>query len=252
MKATRSGEYRLPGPFYCAAGNVVLRLSPWIPSWARSRFAHRRTSYQTIKDIEMTDDQQGLSIRKWEAIRMPSHLHGKSVIDIGCSEGFFSQQCARRGAVPVFGIDSSFGRLLYATFMAIEKGLDIRYRLGVFPSRLVTGKFDYVLCLSVLHHFLTTKDLWKVLSLPECVKDLSILRKQLQVLRSLTADNGKCVLEIPYEYDDPDSERQVVDFQLFLSELKAAGFATARCLGTWDYNPRHRAFKDRIIYVAEA
>ena len=183
---------------------------------------------------------------------MPSDLKGKSVVDIGCSEGFFSQECAKRGAAPVLGVDSSLGRLLYASFTALNGGLNIRYRMGVFPDLGIRGTFDYVLCLSVLHHSLSKKDVWKVLLMQEFADELAILRKQLRRLRSLTADKGTCILEIPYEYDDPAAERKTVDFQLLNAELNTAGFARARCLGAWDYNPDHRVFKDRIIYVAEA
>jgi len=197
-------------------------------------------------------NHQGLSIRKWEAMQMPSDLKGKSVVDIGCSEGFFSQECAKRGAAPVLGVDSSLGRLLYASFTALNGGLNIRYRMGVFPDLGIRGTFDYVLCLSVLHHSLSKKDVWKVLLMQEFADELAILREQLRRLRSLTADTGRCILEIPYEYDDPAAERKTVDFQLLNAELKTAGFASARCLGAWDYNPDHRVFKDRIIYVAEA
>ena len=183
---------------------------------------------------------------------MPSDLKGKSVIDIGCSEGFFCQECAKRGAAPVLGVDSSLGRLICASFIALKEGFKIRYRMGVFPDPGLRGTFDYVLCLSVLHHCLSKKDVWKVLLMEEFADELAILRKQLKRLRSLTADEGKCVIEIPYEYDEPAVERKTVDFQILNAELKAAGFASSRCLGAWDYNPEHRAFKDRIIYVAEA
>jgi SAM-dependent methyltransferase len=251
MKYTRSGEYKLPGRIYRRAGNLALRMVPWVPSRVRDQFIRSRSYYQVFGDTEV-GNHQGLSIRKWEAMHMPSDLTGKSVVDIGCSEGFFSQECAKRGAAPVLGVDSSLGRLLYASFTALNGGLNIRYRMGVFPDLGIRGTFDYVLCLSVLHHSLSKKDVWKVLLMEEFADDLAVLRKQLRRLRSLTTAKGTCILEIPYEYDDPAAERKTVDFQILNAELKTAGFASARCLGAWDYNPEHRVFKDRIIYVAEA
>ena len=251
MKYSRSGEYKLPGRVYRLAGNLVLRLVPWLPSRLGDPFVRGRSYYQVFADTDV-GDHQGVSIRKWEAMRMPSDLTSKSVIDIGCSEGFFCQECARRGAAPVLGVDGSLGRLICASFIALTQGLKIRYKMGVFPDLRVRGTFDYLLCLSVLHHCLSKKDIWKVLLLEEHVDDLAILRRQLKRLRSLTADKGTCILEIPYEYDDPAVERKAVDFQILNAELTTAGFARSRCLGAWDYNREHRAFKDRIIYVAEA
>lgn len=251
MKHSRSGEYKLAGPLYRLAGNLALRMLPCVPSPVRDAVVRRHSNYQVFDDTEI-GDHQGLSIRKWEAMKMPSDLKGKSVIDIGCSEGFFSQECAKSGAAPVLGVDTSLGRLIYASSAARKAGLNIRYRMGVFPDLGVRGTFDYVLCLSVLHHFLAKKDVWKVLRLEEFASELAILRKQLKRLRALTADKGTCILEMPYEYDDPTEERKAVNFEILNKELKAAGFASSRCLGTWDYNPKHREFKDRIIYVAKA
>ena len=182
---------------------------------------------------------------------MPSNLQGKSVIDIGCSEGFFCRQCAKIGAGPVAGVDTSLSRLLCASFIALQEGLNIRYRMGVFPAQKPSGRYDYVLCLSVLHHSLIKKDVWKVLTLDEFADDLRVLRDQFQILRSLTAEKGRCVVEMPYEYDDP-AERQEVDFERFNAELKKAGFARAHRVGSWEYKPKFQKQKDRIIYVAEA
>jgi hypothetical protein len=134
----------------------------------------------------------------------------------------------------------------------LKDGLNVRYRMDVFPSRRLTGTFDYVICLSLLHHSLENRNIWKVLVSDECIGDLTTLRHQLKLLRSLTSDHGTCIVEIPYEYDNPELERQAVDFEAFNGEMKAAGFASSGCLGSWDYNPKHREFKDRIIYVARA
>ena len=56
---------------------------------------------------------------------------------------------------------------------------------------------------------------------------------------------------MPYEYDHV-TERNQVDFQLFNRDLMQGGFARAECLGSWDYNPKFKALKDRVIYVAAA
>ena len=250
MHYSRSGEYKLPGPVYQRCGNGALRTARWVPSWASRRFVHGRSYYQVSGGAEMAD-YQGLSSKKLEALHLPLDLRGKSVIDVGCAEGFFCMECARRGAERVLGVDSSLGRLMVATFIALQQEMNIQYRMGVFPNLGVSDRFDYVLCLSVLHHSLTKKNVWRVLTCDEFAEDAAMLRSQLRLLRSLTANNGTCIVEMPYEYDEPVTERPVTDFDLFNEELKSAGFTASRRLGTWEYNPNHRAFKDRIIYVAE-
>lgn len=251
MSYSRSGEYKLAGEFFRFAGNTVLRMLPVIPSPLVDMVVRRHSNYQVFGDTAI-GEQQGVSLKKWEAMNMPPKLTGKSVLDIGCSEGFFAQQCALRGATPVLGIDTSLGRLIYASSTASQAGLDIQYRIGVFPDLGVQGPFDYVLCLSVLHHSLAKKDVWKVLRVPEYAGELAILRDHLKRLRGLTAEKGTCIVEMPYEYDDPVEERKVVDFEVLTEELKQAGFSNSHCLGTWEYNPSHREYKDRIIYVANA
>jgi SAM-dependent methyltransferase len=252
MATTRSGDYRLPGTLYQLVGNMALRGASLAPVSVGRRFiAGRSGSYQAIGEAADADSQ-GPSDKKWEALQMPDSLKGRSVLDIGCSEGYFAHACARLGADFVLGIDGNLGRLLTATFRASQEGLSVRYRMGVFPALGVHRRFDYVLCLSVLHHALRCKDVWKVLTSPDCRDDKQSLRGQLERLRNLTATAGRCIVEVPYEYEDPVAERKVVDFALFGEELRNAGFARARCIGTWEYNPRHVQFKDRIIYVAEA
>jgi len=200
---------------------------------------------------EELGDRQGLSINKWKAMQMPTSLEGKSVLDIGCADGFFCRQCSRQGALAVLGIDTALGRLLRARVVALNEGLNITYRLDGFPSRRILHQFDYVLCLSVLHHSLSSKDVWKVLTEDERAEDLAVLQSQLKALRSVTARQGKCVIEIPYEYDDP-AERRDVSFELFNRELLEAGFRDASCLGTWEHNEKLKAAKDRMIYLAHA
>jgi SAM-dependent methyltransferase len=250
MKYTSSGEYKLPGTFSCLKGNMMLRMAGWVPKWKRDSFVRERASYQVFDGTDL-GDREGLSIKKWEAMRMPSSLVGKSVLDIGCSEGFFCRQCAKIGAGPVLGMDTSLGRLMCASFISMQEGLRIRYRMDVFPSKSLRSKFNYVICLSVLHHSLAKKDVWKVLTDDKHASDLAVLRDQFRVLRSLTAERGKCIIEMPYEYDDPD-ERNQVDFERFSKELIGTGFTRAQSIGSWDYNPKYRDLKDRIIYVAEA
>ncbi len=250
MKRTRSGEYKLPGPLKGCLGNVLIHIAKCAPGAVRRRFLQRGSYYQVFNEEEL-GDQQGVSMNKWKAMQMPSNLSGKSVLDIGCADGFFCRLCAQKGAKMVLGIDSAIGRLLRARFMALEEGLNINYRIDVFPSRNLHRQFDYVLCLSVLHHSLVSKDLWKVLTDEQCVEDLSTLQNLLGVLKDLTAPGGSCVIEMPYEYDDP-GERLEVDFERFNQELLKAGFRNATCFGTWEHNEKLKAKKDRLIYVAQA
>src|SRR6185437_4890294 len=92
---------------------------------------------------------------KWKrfAHAIPSDLHGKTVLDVGCNAGFYSLEMKRRGADRVLGIDSDERYLNQARFAAEVSGLDIEWRrLSVYDVESLNEQFDIVLFLGVLYH----------------------------------------------------------------------------------------------------
>jgi tRNA (mo5U34)-methyltransferase len=100
------------------------------------------------------------SPRKLEGLRMPADLTGKTVLDIGAYDGFFSFAAERRGAARVLATDKVCWNL-YG--MATKDGFDLAKRaLGsrveemeiavedITPARV--GVFDVVMMLGVLYH----------------------------------------------------------------------------------------------------
>lgn len=92
--------------------------------------------------------------RKLELMRLPKDLSGKSVLDIGCNEGFFSFDAERRGAKRVVAIDKSVEAKekfnLVKNLMKSKVELLFSDLLELDPAKL--GKFDIVFFLSVFHH----------------------------------------------------------------------------------------------------
>jgi SAM-dependent methyltransferase len=151
----------------------------------------------------------------------------------------------------VVGIDSRFGALLCARLLARQKGLRAVFRVGVFPDSLLRQSYDIVICLSVLHHMVSTKDIWKVLSSDAFHADLKAMRQYLKELRALVKRGGRCIIEMPYEYSDGAS-RSSVKFQRFNDELVLAGFSRSQTLGVWAHAARNQKRKDRVLYSAVA
>jgi tRNA (mo5U34)-methyltransferase len=92
---------------------------------------------------------------KWERFShaLPSDLHGKSVLDIGCNAGFYSLEMKRRGAERVVGIDSDSRYLAQAAFAAEISELEIEFHcLSIYDVAELHEKFDVVLFLGVLYH----------------------------------------------------------------------------------------------------
>ncbi|HEX2494411.1 MAG TPA: class I SAM-dependent methyltransferase [Steroidobacter sp.] len=244
---TPSGAYPTPGEPALRLANLLLSVSEALPTFALNHWLRSRTYYQAF-DGANRGARQGQSELKRRMMKLPTSLHGKSVLDIGCAEGFFCLEAARLGASRVIGIDSTFSSLLCAKLLARRAGLKVTYRMGVFPQLNLDVVFDYVFCLSVLHHLVSAKDIWRILDDPSYRMDLEQLRLYLRTLRRLTANGGVCVIEMPYEYADEQS-RASVDFTRFEQELAGAGFTTAETLGNWPHAVENREKKDRILYA---
>lgn len=80
-------------------------------------------------------------------------IRGQSVLDIGCSSGFYSIEMKRRGAARVIGIDFDEDYLAQARFAAQVCGVDIEFRrLSVYDVARLGERFDIVLFMGVLYH----------------------------------------------------------------------------------------------------
>lgn len=93
-------------------------------------------------------------------VHLPESLHGKTVLDIGAWDGFFSFECERRGAARVVAADHfswhGTGWGTKAGFTLAREALGSRVEdididvMDLGPERV--GTFDVVLFLGVLYH----------------------------------------------------------------------------------------------------
>lgn len=92
--------------------------------------------------------------RKAELIQFPKDLSGKSVLDIGAYDGYFSFEAERRNASRVLAFDHLDPEL--SGFSTAKKILNSRveHRMGsVYDlSPELVGRFDIVLFLGVIYH----------------------------------------------------------------------------------------------------
>ncbi len=100
------------------------------------------------------------SKEKLQAIQMPKDLKGKSVIDVGAWDGFFSFEAEKRGAT-VLAIDSVMWQEEHETFTTKKRGFDLAHKILKSKVRAIEcevmdldvgNKFDLVLCLGILYH----------------------------------------------------------------------------------------------------
>lgn len=90
---------------------------------------------------------------------MVGDVKEKQVLDIGCCEGAFSHQLAKRGA-RVVGVDWSAWRIELAKAISEVYGLSphnpvfLATRFEKYLEGKSTVRFDFILYLSLFHHFL--------------------------------------------------------------------------------------------------
>jgi 2-polyprenyl-3-methyl-5-hydroxy-6-metoxy-1,4-benzoquinol methylase len=82
----------------------------------------------------------------------PDDLRGKSVLDVGCRLGFFCFEALKRGAQRVVGIDVEPESIRKARLLAECLGVEVRFEARDVEREPLRERFDYVLCLNVLHH----------------------------------------------------------------------------------------------------
>ena len=80
-------------------------------------------------------------------------LNNKSIIDIGCGGGIFSEALARDGA-KVTGIDLAKQSIEIAKLHLFESNLDISYECTDIEDKAAThlGQFDSLVCMEMLEH----------------------------------------------------------------------------------------------------
>lgn len=90
---------------------------------------------------------------------IPQDLRGKTVLDLGCWDGFFSFECEKRGAARVVAVDD----FVWRNHVTKDQGFNLAHEvLGSKVEKVQCafedlrhsdfGRFDYVLMLGVLYH----------------------------------------------------------------------------------------------------
>jgi tRNA (mo5U34)-methyltransferase len=90
---------------------------------------------------------------------IPEDLRGKTVLDLGCWDGFFSFECEKRGAKRVVAVDD----FVWKHHTTKDRGFDLVHEALQSKVEKVQcsfedlsqsdlGQFDYVLMLGVLYH----------------------------------------------------------------------------------------------------
>ena len=98
-------------------------------------------------------------------------LHGKSVLDVACGEGFYTRLLRRRGAERVVGVDISPGMIALARSQEAAAPLGIDYAVGDGKSLSFDEPFDLIFAAYFLNYAHDAQELQTMCaSLARCLK----------------------------------------------------------------------------------
>lgn len=120
-------------------------------------------------------------------------LEGKSLLDVGCNNGYYMMELALRGVREAVGLDPMPPFFLQFYLMLGLAGLDgISYRLLGIQNIIDLGsRFDCVLCLGVLYHREEPLEALRILK-------TSLNKKGLLLLETLVIEEDAPLALLPY------------------------------------------------------
>jgi len=103
---------------------------------------------------------------KWERITKLVDFKCKNVLDLGCSDGYFSCKSLEAGAEKVSGIDLDPLRIEKANFVkSIYNYTNVNFSVrDVYGIDFDKERYDIILCLGLLHRIPNMKELLKKIS----------------------------------------------------------------------------------------
>jgi len=132
-------------------------------------------------------NSSGYNTHKWcrlDPILDSLDIKHQNILDVGCSDGYFSIQCAKKGAARVLGIDADELRIKRANFAKQVYGLEnVEFRnVDLYHEKIKSERFDIVMGLGLLHRI---PEIYTFLSLITSISEVTIL--EFKTLRSYRA-----------------------------------------------------------------
>jgi len=157
------------------------------------------------------------SREKLPHLGMPDDLNGKTLLDVGCAEGFFVRESIRRGASFARGCDINGDRLQIARDVAKAWGFQhcTEFRLCELTEVPNEWASDIVTCLAVGHHLHGgNRNIWHIIS--DTANDPPAFENMLAAVGKIAnLSKHMTIWEYSYEYWGPHGPKpDNVDYTL--------------------------------------
>ena len=187
------------------------------------------------------------SREKLKSLELPNDLSGKTFMDIGCAEGFFVLEAARRNADMARGCDMTESRIELAKKVAAIWPFGSRVCFQTAKLYDITSDWssDIVTCLAVCHHLHGgNHDTWQIISDRDKHADaFDNMLKAVEAVAKLTHE--MTIWEYCYEYSAAKPDH--IDYQLLGQIWVDKGiYKKVTFKGLAQETPK----KDRAIYHA--
>lgn len=106
-----------------------------------------------FKTIPHQKKSIGNNTIKWSRIIEKCNFNNKKVLDLACSDGYFSMEASKNGASYVEGIDLDEERIERANYVKNYynyKNIDFKIK-DVYKIDFTKQKYDIIMCLGLLH-----------------------------------------------------------------------------------------------------
>lgn len=164
-------------------------------------------TYQPVNDPRVKD----WKVDRYDAAQrleyILKNLRGKRVLDIGCSEGYYARELAKRG-YEVTAIDRSAGLIACARYLTTLENLKVDYHCVRDWSEFIQSRYDTILFLAVIHNDM------KKIGIEKGIEKLRLLRNKCNVLFMEVPNNnnergwGKPPYP-EYDFHKPESIREI-------------------------------------------
>ena len=98
-------------------------------------------------------------IESYSLLRLVGDVRGKSVLDLGCGDGFYTRRLKALGATRVVGVDISSAMIGLAEAEERENPCGLEYRCADVQELDVRGRFDIVVAAYLLHYAQTEAEM---------------------------------------------------------------------------------------------